>query len=162
MKSIYIIVLVFIAIISSCNTPEISQSSLDKVLIKDWDFRIKENPLFATSVGVHDYNHLLSSVTFEDQQRRDLFNQALLEEINAIDTKSLEKSEWVNYQLFKYQLENRLANFKFKGYLVPIQADGGFHTGFARLPHNVPLRTENDYDNYISRLLAYPEYVAIR
>jgi len=146
-------------LISGCDITEIHQSNLAEILKKDWDTRIKESPLFATSVGVHDYNHLLSSVTFEDQQRRNAYNQALLEEINAIDSANLEKSEWVSYQLFKYQLENRLADFKFKGYLVPIQADGGFHTGFARLPYKVPLKTENDYDNYIKRLLAYPEYV---
>lgn len=159
MKSKYIIILIFITLISSCDTTEIHQSNLAEILKKDWDTRIKESPLFATSVGVHDYNHLLSSVTIEDQQRRNAYNQALLKEINAIDSANLDKSEWVSYQLFKYQLENRLADFKFKGYLVPIQADGGFHTGFARLPYNVPLKTENDYDNYIKRLLAYPEYV---
>jgi len=158
-KSIYVKILIFITLISSCDTTEIHKSNLAEILKKDWDTRIKESPLFATSVGVHDYNHLLASVTIEDQQRRNAYNQVLLEEINAIDSANLDKSEWVSYQLFKYQLEDRLANFKFKGYLVPIQADGGFHTGFARLPYNVPLKTENDYDNYIKRLLAYPEYV---
>ncbi len=158
-KIINVQILIFIALLSSCDTTETHQSNLAEILKNDWDFQIKENPLFATSAGVHDYNHLLPSVASEDQQRRNLYNQALLGEINAIDIETLEKNEWVNYQLFKYQLENRLANFKFKAYLIPIQADGGFHTGFARLRFNVPLKTESDYDNYISRLLAYPEYV---
>ena len=111
MKNTYLLLLISIALITSCGTPEIPQSNLAKILKKDWDYGIKENPLFATSVGVHDYNHLLSSVTFEDQQRRNLYNQALLEEINAIDTENLEKSEWVNYQLFKYQLEKNIHLF---------------------------------------------------
>jgi uncharacterized protein DUF885 len=42
---------------------------------------------------------------------------------------------------------------------MPINADSGFHSGFSRLPQEVPLATAKDYENYISRLRQWPRYV---
>ena len=42
---------------------------------------------------------------------------------------------------------------------MPFNADSGFHSGFSRLPEEVPLATVKDYENYISRLRAWPRYV---
>ena len=42
---------------------------------------------------------------------------------------------------------------------MPFNADSGFHSGFSRLPEDVPLATVKDYENYISRLNAWPRYV---
>ena len=42
---------------------------------------------------------------------------------------------------------------------MPFNADSGFHSGFSRLPEEMPLATVKDYENYISRLRAWPRYV---
>src|SRR5258708_29270461 len=44
-------------------------------------------------------------------------------------------------------------------YRWPSTADSGFHTGFSRLAEEMPLKTVKDYENYISRLRAWPRYV---
>src|SRR5213075_1140 len=60
---------------------------------------------------------------------------------------------------FRRQLEDRVADFELGEYQMPFNADSGFHTGFSRLAEEMPLKTVKDYENYISRLRAWPRYV---
>jgi uncharacterized protein (DUF885 family) len=60
--------------------------------------------------------------------------------------------------MFRRRIEDGLAEYEFNDHLIPITAESGFHTGFARLPERVPLATTKDYENYISRLEAFGDY----
>src|SRR6185295_13722295 len=71
----------------------------------------------------------------------------------------LPAEEQVNYDIFRRQLDNDAAGFELGEYQMPFNADSGFHTGFSRLPEEVPLATVKDYENYISRLEAWPRFV---
>jgi uncharacterized protein (DUF885 family) len=124
-----------------------------------WETQLRENPLFATSVGRHEYDDRMPSVTMADLERRHAHTKAALAELAAIDRAKLPPAEVVNYDIFKQRLEDSSASFDLGDYQVPFNADSGFHSGFSRLPKDVPLATVKDYDNYISRLKAWPRYV---
>ncbi|MFP5287457.1 MAG: DUF885 domain-containing protein, partial [Thermoanaerobaculia bacterium] len=66
----------------------------------------------------------------------------------------------VNYDIFRRQLENRLKDYELGDYQMPFNSDSGFHIGFARLPDEIPLATVKDYENYMSRLRAWPRLMA--
>ncbi|HEX9943150.1 MAG TPA: DUF885 domain-containing protein [Thermoanaerobaculia bacterium] len=134
-------------------------SRLHDLFKREWEFRLKEDPLLATSVGRHEYDDRLPSMTFADLERRAAATKAFLGELKAIDRSKLSSEDQVNYGIFQRQLENRLADFELGDYQMPFNADSGFHTGFARLPEEVPLATVKDYENYISRLRAWPRFV---
>lgn len=136
-----------------------ANQQLHDLFKEEWTFRLKEDPLFATSVGVNDFNDRLPSVTVEDEKRRTEFKRSILKKLKAIDPATLNGIDRVSYELFENQLQNGIAEFEFQGYLIPWNADSGFHTGFARLANDVPLATPKDYENYIARLKAFPEYV---
>jgi uncharacterized protein (DUF885 family) len=127
---------------------------------REWEFRLKEDPTFATSVGRHEYGDRLPSATLADLERQNAANKAMLGELDAIDRSKLPPEEQVNYDIFRRQLENRIAGFELGEDQMPFNADSGFHSGFSRLPEEVPLATVKDYENYISRLKAWPRYVA--
>lgn len=126
---------------------------------RTWETQLRENPLFATSVGRHEYDDRLPSVTMADVERRHAQTKAALAELAAIDRSKLPVAEVVNYDIFKQRLENSAESFELGDYQVPFNADSGFHSGFSRLPKDVPLATVKDYENYISRLNAWPRYV---
>jgi uncharacterized protein (DUF885 family) len=132
---------------------------LADLFAREWEFRLKENPLFATSVGRHEYDHLLPAMTMADLARRDQATRGFLAELAAIDRSQLSGEELVNYDMFRRQLEDRLADFELGDFQMPINADSGFHTGFARLAEEVPLATVEDYENYLARLAAWPRFV---
>jgi len=126
---------------------------------RTWETDLKESPLFATSVGRHEYDDRLGSRTMADLERRDAEAKATLAELATIDRAKLPVEDVVSYDMFKRDLEQGIESFKVGDYQMPFNADSGFHSGFSRLPKDVPLATVKDYENYISRLKAWPRYV---
>ena len=126
---------------------------------KNWEARLRESPTFATSVGRHEYDDRLPSVTPADLARRQAERKETLGELAKIDRSKLPASEQVNYDIFKEQIQEGIESYDFADYEMPINADSGFHSGFARLAKEMPLATVKDYENYIGRLNAWPRYV---
>jgi uncharacterized protein (DUF885 family) len=134
-------------------------AKLHDIFDREWETRLREDPTFATSVGRHEYNDRLASMTPADLERGIVESKGTLAELDAIDRSKLPPAEAVNYDIFRRQLENGVASYDLGEYQMPFNADSGFHTGFSRLPEEVPLATVKDYENYISRLKAWPRYV---
>ena len=126
---------------------------------REWAFRVSENPLLATSVGRHEYDDRLPVIGSVDQRRRGETWRGFLAELRRMDRAELSVGDRVNYDIFEQQLEVLVAEIEFRSYEIPLNADSGFHMSFARLPVNVPLRTAADFENYLSRLRAFPKYM---
>jgi uncharacterized protein (DUF885 family) len=126
---------------------------------REWQARLEEYPLFATSVGVHDHDDRLPAMTLEDLKRRDGLWRGFLAELESIPTADLTPEDRINASIFKDQLEDRIVEYHFGAYQIPLNADSGFHTSFARIPQEMTLRTTRDYENYIARMVAFPRYV---
>lgn len=141
----------------SCNSNRAPEDSdgLQALFDEAWEFQLRENPTFATSVGRHEYDDRLESVALEDLERRAAFWRDILKRLQSFDRNALPRRQQINYDIFRRQVEDRIQSFEFKEYLMPLTSEGGFHTSFARLPQNMPFRTRKDYQNYISRLRAF-------
>ncbi len=135
-------------------------AALRALFAEDWQFSLREDPLFATSVGDNRYNDRLPSVSPADIARLAERGRATLARLHAIDRALLGETDRVSYDLFERGLVEGLEAYRLKLWLQPITAEGGFHTDFSRLPEEVPLATERDYDNYVARLRAFPTYAA--
>jgi uncharacterized protein (DUF885 family) len=133
---------------------------LHQLFDREWRARLAEDPLFATDVGVHEYDHLLPSETPADLARRDQLWRGFLQQLAAIERDQLGTEDQINYDMFKDQLENRIDDYRFGGYQIPLNADSGFHSAVARLPHEMPFASVQDYQNYFRRMRAFPRYVA--
>src|SRR5581483_7998517 len=134
-------------------------TKLHAIFDKNWEQRLRESPMFATSVGRHEYDDKLGSVTPADLARRQAERKATLAELKTIDRAKLPPNEQVNYDIFQEQVEQGIESYDFGDYEMPINADSGFHSSFARLAKDMPLQTVKDYENYISRLNQWPRYV---
>jgi uncharacterized protein (DUF885 family) len=132
---------------------------LHELFAREWELRLRWNPLFATSVGRHEYDALLPAVGYADLESRYRTRQALLAELAALDHSRLAAADLVDAAIWKDQLEDRNAEFELGSYQMPFNADSGFHTNFAQLPDEMPFATARDYENYSSRLRAWPRYV---
>ena len=87
------------------------------------------------------------------------FRQELLGRVGGIDRDQLCPEDQVNLDIFSVQIQSKIASFGYRSHLIPILADSGFHTRFARLSENMPLVTVRDFENYISRMQAFPLYM---
>ena len=145
--------LIVTLLLSGCGpSSEDLERELASIFETTWEFRLKEDPLLATSVGRHEYNHRLPEISRSALQRQADFFVQTLNRLNEIDLALLSPQSRINSDIFRIQIEDWLADYGFKGYLIPILADSGFHISLARLPERVPLNTTDDYRNYIARL----------
>jgi uncharacterized protein (DUF885 family) len=132
--------------------------ALKELIDDEWAWRLRESPLFATSVGDHSANDRLPSVSVADYERREKDNRAFLDRWKAIDGTKLSGADRANYEIFGRMLRDRVGEYEFKTYLMPITNREGFHTDYPQLAENVPLNTVKDYDNYCARLEGTRKY----
>jgi uncharacterized protein (DUF885 family) len=140
--------------------PADESARLADLFAREWELRLRENPLFATSVGRHEYDALLPEESLADLERRHKVWQGLLAELARIDRSRLAPAARVDAAIWQDQLENRVAEFDLGAYQMPFNADSGFHTGFAQLPDDMPFAAVKDYESYLARLHAWPRYVS--
>ncbi|MBL0739731.1 DUF885 domain-containing protein [Chryseolinea lacunae] len=144
----------------ACTTPPPSSDrTLYKWIDDEWAFRMKESPLFATYNGDTTQGNKLDTFRPEDIARREKFYGDLLQQISHYDRTSLVAEDRVNFDLFRFYVQDEVDYYTYKSYRIPILADDGFHISFAQLPSSLPFFTEKDYLNYIERLKAFPAYV---
>jgi uncharacterized protein (DUF885 family) len=132
---------------------------LHRLFDQEWELRLREDPLFATSAGRHEYDHLLPSVGLADERRRLELWRELLDQAAAIDPSALAFEDELSQRIFERQLRERIEAIELGGYRLPLTSDSGFHTEFARLPAEMPLADVDGYDDYLARLRAFPAYV---
>ena len=139
--------------------------SFREIYAREWAFRLKEFPMFASSVGVHDYDGQLGHVSEQDQVRRNVFWKKIRAELDGISCERLDRDECINYRIFVRQIDNYLAAYEIRSYLIPFNSDWGFYLEWSRLPQETEFTGVQDYHNYLGRLQQLPlvmdEYIAL-
>ena len=132
---------------------------------KEWAFRMKEFPMFASYTGVHEYADQLGDVSQQAQDRRYEFWHTIRSELDGISCQRLERDDCINYRIFVKQMDNYLAAYEIKSYLIPFNSDWGFYMEWARLPEETVFEDLDDYRSYLRRLHQLPtimdQYIAL-
>jgi uncharacterized protein (DUF885 family) len=134
-------------------------ASLAALLDRHWQWRLREFPTFATSVGVHDFDDRLEDASLEAIQRRDRDTKRFLSELESIPRARLASRDRIDFDIFRAQLVEAIDATRFGEHLMPLNADSGFHTQFMLLHRTAPFATGRDYENYIARLEAFPRWM---
>ena len=142
-----------------CGQPHDEAHELHRLFDEAWEFTMQEFPTFATAVGDHRFDDRLASATIDDEARRAAYWEEILTRLEAIDRSQLVLDDRINYDMFDRDLRDQLASFEIKQYLIPITSESGFHSGYPFLADLAPLRTTEDFENYIARLTAIPRSV---
>jgi uncharacterized protein (DUF885 family) len=135
-----------------------ARARLEKLLDDAWEFELREDPIAATSVGDHRYDDRLPSVSLADLARRADARRKLLERARAIDASRLDEAARDSLALFQWQTGDAVRDFEVRRHRFPINADSGFHSDLPQLPSQMPFETTRDYERYLARLDAIPEY----
>jgi uncharacterized protein (DUF885 family) len=126
----------------------------------DWEQRLEESPLLATSVGDPRWADRLGSAAPADHARRAEQAREILRRLDGIPREALTPVERVHRDVFERQKREAVESFELGLHLIPITNREGFHTSFPQLPDNVPLRTVADYEAYVARLGAFRGWVS--
>jgi uncharacterized protein (DUF885 family) len=117
---------------------------------------LKAHPERATSIGDYRYNDQLEDYSPAAYQRQDATDQGFLGRLNAISTAGFPEQDKLSHQVMQRALLQRIANFKFKEFEMPVNHMEGPQTRFADMPLAVPLDSVKHYDDYIARLHQIP------
>ena len=149
---------VALAALAACAPAPDARDELYALFDEDWAARLVESPQFATSVGDHGRNDELADMSLEAIGRRVERRRDVLRRLEEIDVSGLSAADRINARMFERQLRSSVQGFEFGGYEMPLNADSGFHMGFARMHRPMPFRTPDHYDDYIARMRAIPAY----
>jgi len=132
---------------------------------KEWAFRLQQFPTFASSVGVHDYADQLGDVSEEAHLRRYEFWKGVRAQLAEISCQRLDRKDCINYRVYVKQIDNYLAEYETRSYLIPFNSDSGFYVSLAMLPQDTDFSNRDDYRNYLARLHRLPrlmdQYIAL-
>lgn len=145
---------------ASGSSPDAARArELDALIDREWAWRLEQNPLFASSIGVHEFDARLPDMSPAAIDRRAAQTREFLDALEAIDSAALPNGRRIDYEILAAQLRQRLEAHRFHEHLLPLNADSGFHTSFALMPQSLVFATADDYDSYLSRLRAFPAYM---
>jgi uncharacterized protein (DUF885 family) len=155
--------LVPIFLLTALVTSASAQSASDRLRMlfdQRWENSLRESPLLATSMGDRRFNDRLPEIGLAAERRRADSTRAFLTRLRAIPRDSLTRAEQINRDIAERGMRESLESSDLGGFLIPITNREGFHTGFPDLHQRTPLRTTEDYRNYIARLAAFRQYTS--
>jgi len=117
-----------------------------------WATMLKDNPTFASSVGVKSHDRELATLSLAEMDRQAAEAAAFLARLNAIPAASLPASEQANRSILKRQLEDAVEANRYGQRQLLYSTLGSYHDNLAGMAENIPFRSAADYDNYLARL----------
>jgi uncharacterized protein (DUF885 family) len=123
---------------------------------QQYESDLKRHPERATAVGDYRYNDLLddySPVAYELQHALD---EDFLGRLDAISTAGFPEQDRLSHEVMQRALKQRIANFTFKEFEMPVNQMEGPQSRLADMPLSVPLDSVKHYEDYISRLHQIP------
>ena len=131
--------------------------SLNALLDENWQHQLRTNPEFATAIGDNRYNSRLSDISPEAIARELDYDRQLLAALEQIDSSQLSPDDRLNQSLLERSLKTSTAGAAFKDWEMPATQMGG-PQDYAGLAKDMPFKTVQDYENYLSRLRKLPAF----
>ena len=129
----------------------------EKRLDEHWNWFLSQNPSFATSLGIRNYDDKLKDPSLDAYDARIAFQKTLLTQFQDIDVSALSKANQLNYALMVLNLGYKIEAANFGGKYMLITNRGGPHMTLTRLPSRLPFFSKADYTSYLARLSVMPE-----
>jgi uncharacterized protein (DUF885 family) len=117
---------------------------------------LKAHPERATSIGDYRYNDQLDDYSPAAYQRQNAADQSFLSRLRAISVAGMPEQDKLSHEVMQRSLTQRIANYKFKEYEMPVNHMEGPQTRLADMPLAVPLDSVKHYEDYIARLHQIP------
>ena len=123
---------------------------------EQYQYDLRNLPERATSFGDYRFNDKLTDYSLAAIQQRHKTDEAFLKRLEAIPSDGFSDQDKLSHDLLVRVLQQRITDFGFKEYEMPINQFNGVHTQFADLPLAVPFDTVKQYEDYIARLHQIP------
>jgi uncharacterized protein (DUF885 family) len=124
-----------------------------------WEFVLKNSPTFATYIGDHRYDDLLEDLSEAAIARQVDYFKNLLAKLKEINESSLNEEDMINLGLIKTTLSNSIEEYGYRTHYLSLDHLSGMHIGFPQITEFHPFMEKKDFENYVSRLKAFPDQI---
>ena len=125
-------------------------------LVNDvWAASLKEQPVYASALGVNDYASDLGDYTLAAQDRRAADAAKFLTRLNAIPSDSLNAASKVEAGILRRALNSTIEGNSFGQRAINFTTYSSWHQQLAGMAQNLPFRTKVDFESYNARLAQY-------
>ncbi|MDO7854337.1 DUF885 domain-containing protein [Hymenobacter convexus] len=174
MKKIALAGLIAAALTTACNQTKTSETAtavngttatadstkgLNGLFASFWEQQSRLDPLSATAQGDNRFNNLLpndQTQAFRDTLRT--FYQDYLTRLGKFDRAGLDENDKISYDIFQYDLKQRVDGLKLNTWMLPFQQFWGLPISMGQFGSgqgNQPFKTVQDYDNWLGRVRGF-------
>jgi uncharacterized protein (DUF885 family) len=133
------------------------RKQLSDLLGEHWDYTMRTNPEWASSLGDKRFNDKWSDnsekAIYADIEEQKKF----LKRFESIDTAGFPEQEALNKTLMVRNIKLQLEDVRFKEWEMPVTQFTGIHIDTPQLVSVLPFDTVKDYEDYITRLKNLPK-----
>jgi uncharacterized protein (DUF885 family) len=153
--------LAFTASAHAASSPvEVRLAAQNALFDEQYEYDLKTHPETATARGDYRFNDQLNDYSLAAIRSQHDSDAAFLRRLKAIPVAGFPEQDALSHAVFQRTLEQRIANYNFKEYAMPVSQVDGPHSRLADLPLAVPLDTVKQYEDYIARLHQIPRVFA--
>ncbi len=135
---------------------EARRQQLLSLFNEEWEYELRTNPEWATTLGDKRYNDRLSDNSAEFFQSDLEQTRKFLARFEAIDPTGLSHQDGLSRDLMIRELRQNIEGAQFTHWEMPVNQMGGPHLELPDLVTLTPFDTVTDYENYLSRLRQIP------
>ena len=132
---------------------------LHQIFDEEWQRTLKENPTQSSRLGDRRYNKLWPDISLTAVRTSQTKTRQVLTAVKALDRSAFSADDELNARLFEYQYEADISEQRFQLHLLPINHRGGIQDEDTTVDV-LQFDTLRDYEDWIARLKAFPEYTA--
>src|SRR5437868_4837938 len=132
-----------------------ADAQLRVIYTAEWKWRLEQFPDQEDSTKPIA-NHLPKEDPATQETRLDYWEE-VLRKLNAIPRPQLSPEERVNYDIYRREIEDFVADQKFRDFEMPANSDTAFWTNFGYTARR-PFKNLIDYKNWIAQMRDIPRY----
>ena len=137
---------------------EDAAAELNALFEREWERDLADNPLQATYRGDRRYDDRWPDLSPETKAKRDSADAQVLVGLAGIPRDELSAADRLNYDLFRYEYEDRIAAARFHPEYYEIRAREGPQS-LNETAEQMPFETVAHYETWLRRLEALPGYL---
>jgi uncharacterized protein (DUF885 family) len=142
--------------LNGTSAPEPRVAAQNALFEEYYQSELEAHPERATAYGDYRYNDRLDEYSLAALEHQHASDQSFLERLEAIQTGGLPEQDRLSHEVLRATLRQRMENYRFKEYEMPVSQMDGPHLRLADLPLAVPFDSIKQYEDYIARLHQIP------
>ncbi|TXH65866.1 MAG: DUF885 domain-containing protein [Lysobacteraceae bacterium] len=153
-----LLVVATLAAVPAAAQPSDEGARLHAFFAEEWERGLRENPVSASFDGDRRYNDRWTDLSPAAISAREAADRAALAKLMDFHRERLTVADQLNYDTYRWQLEQSIARQPFREYLQPIGHQGGIQT-VDGLVEVLRFAEPADYRDWLARMRALPALI---